>query len=525
MNQSSIEFLHQQAILALNNNELETAHRYLVQMIQKQSNHADAYFLLAMVNVKVGQIAKAIKLIEKALTFSNEIEYKAHLAKCYALIGELNKAKQCVDTINPDDITNPLTADTIGVALSRVGLHQEAIKFFIQTIHLDNNNAGYYYNYGISCKFMGDFKQAQKAFEQAIEILPAHVESHYALTDVVKVTDENSHIERLLTINQTINHPDEALYINHALAREYDAIGQYDLAIEHLYSCKKAKREQVNYQFSQDEKMFKVLNAQIQHRQFERSSGFDDDSAIFVVGMPRTGTTVVERMLTQASNVHSLGELQDFALLTKQLSKDNSNKILNNNVLNNLDNINFELLGKTYITKARALSNGSDKFVDKMPLNLLYTQIILTALPNAKIICLNRNPLDTIMSNFKQLFASNFSLYHYALSLQDTYSFYKQFKKLAGHYVKAYPENFMVVNYEELVEQPDVIGKEVFAFCNIPWQQGFNLIENNHAPVDTASSVQVRSPIVTSNIGKWKKYRKHLQEVITQIQQDGNLVD
>ena len=525
MNHSSIGFLHQQAILALNNNELEKSHGYLVQVIQKQSNHADAYFLLAMVNVKVGQIAKAIKLIEKALTFSNDIEYKAHLAKCYALIGELSKAQQSVESITPVDIENPLTSDTIGVALSRVGLHKEAIKFFIRTIYLDKNNAGYHYNYGVSCKFIGDFELAHKAFEQAIKIYPSHVESHYALTDVVKVTNENNHIDRLLKINKTINRPDDMLHIGHALAREYDAIGQYDLAIEHLKQSKKAKRDQVRYQFSLDEKMFNVLHKQIKSRQFEGSKGFDDDSAIFVVGMPRTGTTLVERMLTQATNVHSLGELQDFALLTKQLSKENSNKILNEEVLNQLDNIDFELLGKTYITKVRALSNGSDKFVDKMPLNLLYTQIILTALPNAKIICLNRTPLDTIMSNFKQLFATNYSLYHYSLDLKDTYSFYKQFKMLAEQYVKAYPENFMAVNYEELVEQPEVIGKEIFAFCNIPWQRGFNLIENNHAPVDTASAVQVRSPIVTSNIGNWRKYQKHLQEVKEQLQGDGYLVD
>lgn len=522
---SSINFLHQQAILALNNNELETAHEYLVQVINKQNNHADAYFLLAMVNVKVGQITKAIKLIEKALTFSNEIEYKAHLAKCYALIGELNKARDCVENINPADIDNPITSDTIGVALSRVGLHTQAIQFFIQTLTLDKKNAGYHYNYGISCKFIGDFAQAKKAFEQSIEIEPLHVESHYALTDVTKITNENNHIDRLLRLQKKINTPDDKLHIAHALGREYEAIGQFDRAIECLKQSKLAKKSQINYHFSQDMKMFEVLQDLIKNRKFARCNGYDDDSAIFIVGMPRTGTTIIERILTQAPNVHSLGELQDFALLTKQLSKDSSNKILNDNVLNNLDNIDFSLLGNTYIQKAKTLSNGSDKFVDKMPLNILYAQLILTALPKAKIICLNRSPLDTIMSNFKQLFATNYSFYHYSLDLKDIYAFYKQFKILVEQYVQTYPQNFMIVNYEELVEEPEKIGKAIYVFCELAWCSGFDLIENNQTPVDTASAVQVRNPIVNSNVGNWRKYQSHLQEVIALLKNDGYIID
>jgi len=521
MNFQSSQRLHEQAVNALNNNEIEKAHSYLVQLIKDIPTHADAYFLLAMVNVKVGQIVKAAKLIEKAICFKDNTEYRAQLAKCYALMGELSKVRTSVERVKAQEINEPLTADTIGVALSRVGLHDRAITFFEQAIELDNQNASYLYNYGVSCKFTGKFAQAVTAFEQAITIEPMHVAAHYSLTDVSEIDINNNHIERLLTAKQNINNVDEQLYIGHALAREYEAIKHYDQAFESLLFAKKAKHKQLGYTFSRDQDMFNVLTEQVCSNQFDEKKGFTDNSAIFIVGMPRTGTTVVERMLTQNPEVQSAGELHDFAMLTKQLSQDNSPFILSDNILKQTEQIDFEKLGQAYIHKAKSVTNCQGKFVDKMPLNVLYSQLILTALPNAKIICLDRNPLDTIMSNFRQLFATNFSFYHYSLSLTDIYRFYINFKQLADLYARQYPDNFMLVNYETLVNSPDQIGDEISKFCGVNWHSKYALIEENTNSVDTASAVQVRQPIVNSNIGNWQHYQKYLQEIIDCMNDDG----
>lgn len=524
MNVQSTQQLHQKAIIALNNNEIEKAHRYLVKLVQAVPNHADGYFLLAMVNVNVGQIIKATKLIDKAIRFNDCSEYRAQLAKCYALMGELTKAKESVKTIIVGQLSNALTADTIGVALSRVGLHQQAITYFEQAIKLDSENAAYQYNYGVSCKFIGEFKKATHAFEQAILLQPLHVAAHYALTDVCQIDENENHIQRLSAVKKQINHPDEQLHIGHALAREFQAIGEYDDAFAELLFAKSAKRKQVGYTFANDEKLFKTLTKQISQQSFSHVQGFDDDSAIFVVGMPRTGTTVVERMLTQSPDVHSAGELHDFALLTKQLCQDNSQRILNENILEEAINIDFAKLGQAYIHKAKSIRGCQGKFVDKMPLNVLYSQLILTALPKAKVICLDRNPLDTIISNFRQLFAANFSLYHYSLDLHDTYQFYLSFKELIERYVIEYPENFLIVSYESLVNAPSEIGQQIYEFCGLKWQADYAEIQNNHNPVDTASAVQVRKPIDNRHVGQWKYYQNHLLPIIDNLKALGFLV-
>jgi len=521
MNLHSYQNLHEQAKVALNNNEVEKAHAYLVKIINKNPRDANAYFLLSKVNIKVGQIAKAAKLIEKALSFNDTIEYRAELAKCYALMGELTKAKESIKSIPPNEVKKALAADTIGVALSRVGLHQQALLFFKQAITLNNKKAEYQYNHGISCKFVGDVKQAIQSFERAISLDAEHVAAHYALSELSKSDQNNNHIERLLPLYNKIQRPDELLYISHALAREYETNKDYDRAFESLSQAKKVKRAQVNYQLSNDLDTFKILNHQLEQQPFNGKIGCDDDSAIFVVGMPRTGTTVVERMLTQSVDVHSAGELQDFAILTKQLSQDPSNKILNENVLKCASNIDFKKLGETYINKAKAISDCQSRFVDKMPLNVLYSQLILTALPKAKIICLLRNPLDTIISNYRQLFATNFSYYHYSLNLNDIYNFYKAFKLYAQKCAEKFPDNFKIIQYEDLVNNPIDIGKAIFEHCSLAWKEEYALIENNTSPVDTASALQVRKPISNNNIGNWKKYQEALEDIIIQMKHDG----
>jgi len=512
---------YEQAVIALKNNQIKTAHSCLVKLIEVNPKDAKAYFLLAKVHIKIGQLSKATKLITKALSFQESTEYRAELAKCYALTGELKLVKESVKSIQACDVKHAITSDSIGVSLSRAGAHSAATLFFQQAIKLNDKVAEFHYNLGVSCKFTGDIELAIRSFELAITLNENHVAAHYALSELSPSDRSTNQIGKMLKVYDKVTQPDDLLYISHALAREYEKLDDYDRAFKILGRAKQEKKALVNYQFTNDLTTFNTLNRQLDTQPFNNKVGCEDDSPIFVVGMPRTGTTVVERMLTHSPNVHSAGELPDFAILIKQLSKDRSNSILSDGVLNNLNDIDFKQLGEAYLKKAKPISNGKEWFVDKMPLNVLYSQLILTALPKAKIVCLLRNPLDTIVSNYRQLFASNFSYYHYSLDLNDTYSFYKAFKAYAQQCAKAYPDNFKLVSYEELVKNPLNSSKDIFEFCDIPWEKNYTQIENNKTPVDTASALQVRRPITKNNVGNWRKYEVMLSGIIKQMKNDG----
>jgi len=529
----NIKQLHKQAQQAINQRKYQQAHQLIISILSQDKNYADGYFLLAMIASAHHNTAKAIELIKQAIVLAPEqVEYIAQLAKHYALVNDpvqalhhANIAAKLIPKLTPTLAPKlALTLDTIGVAYTQIGLHQQAVPFFKHAVAANKHNGQFFFNLGASLKFTGDFIGARKAYEQTIALMPHYCKAHAALTSLGDITLDNNHIERLTKLYQQFTQSDDLLYIGHALAREYEALGEYKKAYKYLSESKKAKLAQLNYQFSDDKEMFSALTELFtkQHTnnspQDKLNAGYDSSEPLFVVGMPRTGTTLVERILSKHSEVTSAGELQHFGLLLKELSKTATNKVIDKETVMAAASINFSQLGKAYIDSTRAITGSSAKFVDKMPLNILYAGFIIKALPKAKIICLDRGALDTIVSNYRQLFSVNFSYYNYAYDLQTTAQFYHQFTQLTKLWLRLFPDNFYVINYEKFVNNPKEEAKKIIEFCGLDWQEHCLDIHKNSAPVATASAVQVRQPINNKSVGNWQKYQEYLSEVTEYIQ-------
>ncbi|MCF6437094.1 sulfotransferase [Pseudoalteromonas sp. MMG022] len=509
--------LHQQAVTALNQGQIKQAHQYLVQLIQTTPEdtreHADGYFLMAMINVQVGQIKKAIKLIEKAKGLRQRFEYSIHLAKCYALDGQLNQAKTLALSIAVEDLTSALDADTLGVTLSHIGLHDYALLCYQKALELNAVQPQFFYNYGVCCKFLGLFDKAEAAFEQAIKLEPAHHQAHFALSDLTKVNESNNHILRLKSVFARLEHPDAKLHIGHALAKEYQDLKQYDLAFEALKQGKASKLQQARFDDNASEQLFDLLYRLSHQTKSDAPLGADTKEPIFVLGMPRSGTTLVERILSSHSDVTSAGELQDFGIVTKRLSQTTTPHVLDEATLKAAYECDFKQLGQDYLDATRVVTGQSCHFVDKLPFNFFYVDLIRKALPNAKIICLLRNPLDTCIGNYRQLFTINNPYYRYSLDLMDTAKFYTRFYKLMHHWQALHGSYFKLLEYEQLVAQPEQQIRALLDYCQLPWQKQCLDFHLNDAPVSTASKVQVRQPLNTKSIGRWKNFSPYLDEV------------
>jgi len=342
---------------------------------------------------------------------------------------------------------------------------------------------------------------------------PNYYKAHAALTGLGGISKECNHIPLLEQLFSQTQRADDRLYIGHALAREYEALADFDKAFHYLETAKKFKLDKLKYSIDEDKALFKSLVSHFKGGKSSLSQGFENEEAIFVVGMPRSGTTLVERIISQHTDVTSAGELQHFGLLVKKMAKTPSNRVIDAETVIATKDIDFKELGEAYIESTRALTGKTAKFVDKMPLNVLYVGFILHALPKAKIVCLDRNPLDTIVSNFRQLFSVNQSYYNYAYDLQSTTEFYLLFKGLAELWLDIFPENFYLINYEKLVNDPLNEAKQIIEFCDLSWQEQCVEIHQNSAPVATASALQVRSPINNRSVGNWKKYDAYLDDV------------
>ena len=510
-----IEQLHKRAQIALNKNNFQQAHQDLIAILKQDKHFADAYFLLAMIASAHHNTAKTIELIHQANKLSpNNAEYLSQLAKHYALENNHLQAVNFAELSAQLSPTSALTLDTLGVAYSQIGLHQKAVVFFKQAVTINKDNATFFFNLGASLKFTGDFIGAKKAYQQTILLAPLYYKAHAALTSLGGISKANNHIKPLESLYQKIQLADDRLYIGHALSREYEALGDFDKSFAYLTESKQYKLQKLKYSIDEDKKLFSSLERYFSKITPSPSIGFASQEAIFVVGMPRTGTTLVERIISQHVEVTSAGELQHFGLLLKTMSKTMTNRVLDEATVTATSAIDFEALGQAYIENTRAITGNTARFVDKMPLNVLYVGFILMALPKAKIVCLDRNPLDTIVSNYRQLFAVNQSYYDYSYDLSSTAEFYLLFKRLVSLWVELFPDNFYLVNYEKLVNEPLEEAKKIMSFCQLSWQDSYIDIHQNLAPVATASAIQVRSPINNHSVGNWKKYEKYLDKVI-----------
>ncbi|WP_105169917.1 tetratricopeptide repeat-containing sulfotransferase family protein [Pseudoalteromonas sp. T1lg23B] len=517
--------LHQQAIKSLNLGHVQQAHQYLVQLIQTTAEsspeHADGYFLMAMINVQVGQIKKAVKLIEKALSLRHNIEYSIHLAKCYALDGQLTVAKQLALAVDVGDLTSALNADTLGVTLSHIGLHEDAQRCYQKALELNNSNPQFFYNYGVCCKFLGLFNEAEAAFEQAITLKPTYHQAHFALSDLMKVNAQNNHVSRLNTVFNQVEHPDAKLHLGHALAKEYQDLGLYDLAFKALEQGKSSKLQQTRFDDASSQQLFDLIQHLSEASKQNTELGATTNEPIFVLGMPRSGTTLVERILSSHSDVTSAGELQDFGIVTKRLSQTSTPQVLDEQTLKAAYSCNFKQLGQDYLDATRVVTGHSQHFVDKLPFNFFYVDLIRKALPNAKIICLLRNPLDTCIGNYRQLFTINNPYYRYSLDLMDTAKFYARFYKLMQHWQALHGEHFKLLEYEQLVAEPEAQISSLLGYCQLPWQSQCVDFHLNDAPVSTASKVQVREPLNAKSIGRWKNFEPYLNEVNAYFDEHG----
>lgn len=518
-----INELYVAAQAALINRHYEHAYNCLTTVIRLQPDFADAYFLLSRIASDFRNFKKEMELLQQALQASpNNPLYLAHLSKVYAINGNVKKAYELLQIASEIDTTDAFALDAIGIAFNRLNMYKEASQYFQKAVSYNTSNYGMYFNLGATLKFCGDFSGARAALEKAIALHPTYYKAHAALTALGGITKEANHIDQLRKLLPGISNSEDYLHICHALSKEYEALGEYDQSFAYLEAGKQKKSATLQYDIAQDKATFAALKKYFSAAKPEITSATHlGESALFVVGMPRSGTTLVERIISSHSQVATAGELHNFSQITKSLAGNTANSLIDAALVEQSNSIDYQKLGKLYLESTTHLKKGQDYLVDKLPLNVLYAGHIIRALPAAKVICLDRNPLDTIFSNYRQLFSFSDTTYGYSLSLNTATQYYIEFKQLIDFWQAQFPENFYIVNYEALVKDPAGEIKKLIDFCNLPWEESCLAIEKNEKPVATASSVQVRSPISAKSVGQWKHYQAHAAEAEQLLQASG----
>jgi len=507
-----------QAVKALNSGQFAIAYNSAVEYL-RLPNLTDKKAVLSAHTVAGSALmltnkpTEALKHFNQAnAIFPNRSDISAYLSRCYLAASDIKNAKHFAELALKQSSPNAQSLSTAGVVLSHCQDHQQALKAFKRAIKQAPTNAEIAFNLACSYKFTGDFTQAEASYEKALELNPQHGLAISGLSEIPNKARTQFRINRLEQLADT-QQIDEYRY--YALAREYERLGDYEKAFAAFTQSANARRNKLNYHFDQDKQLFDSVKANFDRDFVENTPASNSElEPIFIVGMPRTGTTLLERILSNHSTVVSYGELKYFPASVKLNSGVKSENAINSDVFAHVKQFDYAKIAEKYAGFIQSAHQASPRFTDKLPINYFYVGAILKAFPKAKILVLRRGPLDTCLSNFRQLFGSTSIHQYHTNSLADTAKYYIEFDGLIQHWKTLFGDNILEVHYEELVADPARIIRNVLDYAGLDWQQNCLHFHKNPQPLATASAYQARQPIYKDSANRAAQYGELLKPTI-----------
>ena len=494
------------------------------ELLPLAPNHPLVCYAAGISSMELGHMPEALDMLYKATQLEPErADFATQYAKALALVRLMRDARIAADralSLGPSD---PPTFDTLGVVFTQTHAHKLAVEAFSRATEMMPHHAPYRFNLATALVADGQMIAAEEQLEASIAIDPRYWKAHLTLAQLNKQTPAKNHIARLTPLlAQNSDVVDARTYLNMALAKEYEDLSDFPRAFEHFTEGKAAGKETRGYSIKTDEAIFEAMQSVYPRA---NAPGYPTREPIFIIGMPRSGTTLLERILSSHPDVYSAGELQNFAMAYKYAAQSPTPTLIDPETIGLADRVDWHHLGETYLTSTRPATENKPRFIDKLPHNFLYAGLIAQALPNAKIVCLRRDPIDTCLSNFRQLFAASSPYYGYSFDLLDTGRYYVLFDRLMAHWRKAFPGRILEVQYETLVDSQEAVSRELLAFCDLPWDDACLRFEENPAPVNTASAVQVRAPVYRTALKRWKKYEPQLGPLLDLLRSEGIAID
>ena len=479
-----------------------------------------------MARAEMGRVSAGTADIARAIALDPRGEYRAQLARLQIMLRQDGAAAETLAAAEialPDDA---LSRDTIGCVYARLGEHAASLPHFSEAVRLAPGNTEFRYNEAVSLNYIGKVAEAEVALEALLAIAPDAARAHHLLSSLRKQTAQRNHVARLTAVLERAREPRDRLLLSYALAKELDDLGEPQTAFDRLAAANAEHRARLPYSFAQDAANFEAIERCWPQVAEAPITGPPDNAPIFVIGMPRTGTTLVDRILSSHPDVWSAGELQAMPLAVKMASGTRTRTVLDVETVEAAANTDLGKIGHDYLARAQthAGARESGRFTDKFPGNFQYAGFIARALPAARIVCLRRHPLDTVLANFRNLFAVGSRYYDYSYDLMDIARYYVWFDRLMAFWQRELPGRILELRYEELVADQECETRRLVVHCGLEWDEACLDFHQNAAPVSTPSAAQVRRPMYKDAVARWKLHRGALAPVIAYFESEGILI-
>jgi tetratricopeptide (TPR) repeat protein len=375
-------------------------------------------------------------------------------------------------------------------------------------------------NRGITLTELGRFDEATIAAERAIELAPSRVRSYYNLSIVRRFASTDPHFRTMteLAEQMALLPEEEQIDLHFALGKAFADVGDHERSFHHLFAGNALKRSQTSYDeaavLGSLERTRAVFTADLLHRY----EGFGEPSSIpvFILGMPRSGSTLVEQILASHPKVFGAGEISDFHKVMVEHGGIDGEPGHFPGTIPWMSADRLQQLGESYVDRLKALAPVAKRVTNKMPENFRFTGLIHSALPNAFIIHTRRDPLDTCLSCFSKLFAKDLP---YTYDLAELGRYYKAYDALMTHWSNVLPKHRMLeVQYEEVVDDLEGQARRIVAHCGLEWDERCLSFYQTKRPVRTASVTQVRQPVYNSSVGRWRPDASSLAPLLDAIE-------
>ena len=492
-------------------------------LVQKHPDFAAGWHAASHVAQAVRRPEPALIAIERALTLEPvNIDWQLHRASCLLVCGNNENSARLLHKMVADcDGFSAEQLSQLAFLCSRIECHDEASQIYLKLINLEPNNGGHWYNLASMQRFQGRIEQAVESLDRAILLNGKDYEAYLLRSDLCKQTSASNHIAQLQgLLDDRIDVPAGEVQICFALAKELEDTGNSQESFKTLSQGATLRRKHINYNVEDDLKTIAAIMESFGSSMFATpSKGLSTREPVFVIGLPRTGTTLVERILGSHSEVFAAGELNNFAVqMMSQLRQQSAaNKLSRKELVLQTAKLDFKKLGQAYLDSSRPLTGHTTHFVDKMPLNFLYAGLIHLAMPNAKIVHVTRHPMDTCYAIYKCLFQD---AYPWSYDLEEIARYYSAYHQLMTHWNTVMPGVIYELEYENLVDNVEQEARKLLDYCELAWDPRCVRFHQSQTASTTASATQVRQPVYKSSVNRWKSYEQQLSPLRERL---GNL--
>ena len=515
----SLLYIHQ----VLNEGRLGLAERKCRAFLKENPTNTYAMSLLSDIANRLGYFDDAEFLLEKAVEFKpSDGELRLKYASILRKKQKFSKTMEQVNILCDQYPDNQLYQAHKASEIMQNGGHDEAITILDDILKKNPYNFSSLTSKGHAEKTLGKTDQAIESYRSAYKIRQDHGEAFFSLANLktYSFSKDEIHNMRYQVERLDLSLKDKA-YFHFALAQGCESNGDYEEAFYHLEKGNKIKNDQSLYSI---ERMDKELQSQIDvcNEKFFRDlgpGGYDTKDPIFILGLPRSGSTLVEQILASHSKIDGTLELPNILSMAQSLRGDDIYG-KEGNYPKSMESLTIkqrEDFGKSFIEDTRMHRKDAPMFTDKMPNNFRHIGLIHLIMPNAKIIDARRYPLDCCFSMFKQLFAQG---QEFTYGLKEAGSYYSSYVKLMHHWEKVLPGKILRVNNEDVISDLDEQVKRILEFLDLPFEEECISFYETNRSVRTASSEQVRKPINKDGMGRWKPYAKYLKPLLNVLDED-----